>query len=386
MDLEEIIVTALKQEREPPRVPSFVQGIMEYFTKVWMDTYEDQIAEDEIGLTPQKDITMHMGLGFDSSWCGFGGYSHVTPKDHDLIVKRKNAALSPQEKQEGYHISNFGGLYKTVHFFGHDHGFLVGGTIKTEDEWNEWFANWEIREPGGDPIKTYNTAKEMGLHFKRPHLLIPTSGIVMEPMISMLDMGRISYFARQKPQFFRKVIDFIMKPTLLKWKLMCESDAPILMSPDDCAYKGRPILSPALYKEFIIPQLKKMVDMAHKAGKLQIFHSDGYVEPYYPAFIEIGLDTHQSLEPTAGMDLKKIKDQYGSKISLIGNMDSSILLPFGSKEEVIETTKATLKAGMPNGGYMFSPCTDLTDSCKLDNVEAMMATWKKYCHYPINIP
>ena len=229
-------------------------------------------------------------------------------------------------------------------------------------------------------------AKEQALSLKKPHLLIPTCGIIMEPMISMLDMGKMSYFARRKPQFFRKVIDFIMEPQLAKFKLMCESDAPILMTPDDCAYKGRPILSPAHYKEFIIPQMKKMIDMAHKAGKLQIFHSDGYVEPYYNDFIEIGLDAHQSLEPTANMDLATIKAKYGDKISLIGNMDCSILLPFGTPQEVIESTKQTLKAGMPNGGYMFSPCTDLTDSCKLKNVEAMMATWKKYNNYPVNIP
>jgi uroporphyrinogen decarboxylase len=158
------------------------------------------------------------------------------------------------------------------------------------------------------------------------------------------------------------------------------------MTPDDCAYKGRPILSPDLYKEFIIPQLKKYVDMAHRAGKLTIFHSDGMVEPYYTAFIEIGLDCHQSLEPVAGNNLAIIKEKWGDKLSFIGNMDSEVLLPFGSTEEVIAVTKATLKAGMPNGGYMFSPCTDLTDSCKLENVEVMMATYKKYCQYPINIP
>jgi hypothetical protein len=386
MNLEDIIITALKREQEPPRVPSFVQGIMEYFTKQWMEKYEDDIEEQDIAITPVKDITMHIGLGFDSSWCGFNGPSWIVPKDHEKIVQRKNQQLSAQERAEGYHISNFGGLYKTVHFFGHDHNFLVGGTIKTEDEWNEWFENWDIRQPSGDPIGTYNTAKKQALNLRKPHLLIPACGIIMEPMISMLDLGRISNFARRKPQFFRKVIDFIMKPTYQKFKMMCESDAPVLITPDDCAYKGRPILSPEHYKEFIIPHFKKLIDMAHRAGKLQIFHSDGMVEPYYPALVEAGLDAHQSLEPVAGNDIAAIKAKWGDKLSIIGNMDSEVLLPFGTKDEVIETTKRTLKAAMPGGGYMFSPCTDLTDSCKLENVETMMATWKKYGNYPVNIP
>lgn len=386
MELEDIIITALKREQEPPRVPSFVQGIMEYFTKQWMDKYEDNLDENEVTLTAVKDITMHSHLGFDSSWCGVSGAYYSAPADHNKIVERKNAKLSAKDRAEGYHISGYGGLYKTVHFFGHDHGFLVGGTISTEEEWEEWFANWNVHIPTGDSVKQYNMARKQGLESKKPHLLIPTCGLVMEPMISMLDMGRISYFARRKPTFFRKVIDFIMKPALMKFKTLCETDASVLMTPDDCAYKGRPILSPELYKEFIIPQWKKFIEMAHRAGKILIFHSDGMVEPYYPLLIDAGLDCHQSLEPVAGNDLGTIKQKWGDKLSFIGNMDSEVLLPFGTKDEVIKTTKATLKAGMPGGGYMFSPCTDLTDSCKLENVETMMATWKKYGTYPMNIP
>ena len=99
------------------------------------------------------------------------------------------------------------------------------------------------------------------------------------------------------------------------------------------------------------------------------------------AGLDVGLDVHQSLEPTAGNDLAVIKEKYGDRLSFIGNMDCSILLPFGSIEEVVEETRKILKTGMPGGGYMFSPCTDLTDSCNLENAEAMLETVKKYGRY-----
>src|SRR5512137_1709130 len=110
MQLEEIIVTALKREQEPPRVPSFVQGIMEYFTKQWMDKYEDKLDESEVAITAVKDITMHSQLGFDSSWCGVSGPSQIAPASHNAVIERKNATLSAKERAEGYHISGFGGL------------------------------------------------------------------------------------------------------------------------------------------------------------------------------------------------------------------------------------------------------------------------------------
>jgi len=114
-----------------------------------------------------------------------------------------------------------------------------------------------------------------------------------------------------------------------------------------------------------------------------VMHSDGVVEPYYNDLIEAGVDVHQSVEPMAGNDLAKLKEKYGHKLSFIGNIDSSQLLSYGSKEEIRENVKKTLKVGMKNSGYIFSPCTDLLNTNKVDNVLVMMETWKKYGHYPI---
>ncbi|MBD3353660.1 MAG: hypothetical protein GF364_19405, partial [Candidatus Lokiarchaeota archaeon] len=93
----------------------------------------------------------------------------------------------------------------------------------------------------------------------------------------------------------------------------------------------------------------------------------------------------ESLEPMAGMNLKHLKEKYGDKLCLIGNIDVSQLLPYGSREDVIKAVKKCIKDAAEGGGYILSPCTDLTDSCKLENVETMIAATKKYGKYPIAI-
>jgi Uroporphyrinogen decarboxylase (URO-D) len=389
MDLEDIVITALDRNEDPPRVPSFVQGIMPYFFEQWDTKYGDELEMEDIRISPTKDITLHCHLGFDSSWCGFTGPGRRAPESNKQKIEEANAKLSPEERADGYHISSRGGLYKTVVLQGYDHSYLVHGTIKTKDQWEDWFESdpWDIVDPVGDPIKKYNESKKQALSGKKPHLLVPSCGLIIEPLLGMVNLGRISYFTRRQPQFFRKLIEFIATPSLQKFKLICESDAQVIIAPDDCAYKGRPILNPKQYKEFIIPYWKKYADMAHKAGKILIMHSDGNLQPYYNDLIEAGLDVHQSLEPLAGNDLGEVLSTYGDRLSFIGNMDCSKLLSFGTAEEVVETTKQTLKAGMSGGpGYMFSPCTDLINMNTLENVEAMMATWKKYSNFPMNIP
>jgi len=381
----DLILTALRREEEPKRVPTFVQGIMPNFFAAFDRKYGDTLEEEDVLTTPLKDFTLHVNMGFDSTWCGFQGFGWKSEPGFDQFLKKKNQELlSEEERNNHFYINTTGGLYHSGELMGNPHNFLVGGVIKTEEQWKEWFVDhhWELTSEPPNTISNFNsTLKQATQYSKNPILPFPTCGLIMEPIIAMLSMSAISHFARKKPAFLRQVIEFIVKPKIKTVELMVESDAPIIMIPDDCAYKGRPTLSPKDYKEFIIPHFKKIIDMAHRKDKLVVFHSDGYVEPYYNDLIEAGLDVHQSLEPTAGNDLGVLKEKYGDKLSFIGNMDCSILLPFGTVEEVVEETKKILKAGMPGGGFMFSPCTDLTDSCKLENAEAMLEVVKKYGVY-----
>ena len=54
--------------------------------------------------------------------------------------------------------------------------------------------------------------------------------------------------------------------------------------------------SPKFYKEFIIPYWERLLNKAHKHDKVVIFHSDGFVEPYYPILIEAGLNKKKAAE------------------------------------------------------------------------------------------
>jgi hypothetical protein len=386
MDLEELIVKSLKHE-EIPRVASFLQGVMPNFQRQWAEKYEDLVTDDDIGLTGTKDCTLHMSLGIDSSWAGFGGPYYRAPKEHAQIVAAAQNKLSAEDRSKGYSIGINGGLYRTVYFqeTNTTNHFLVEGTIQTEQEWLEWYKDWEIMPESGDPIKIFNDSYHKALNFKKPHMLIPSTGLIMEPLISQIPTSRIAYFARKNPSFLHKICDFIVEPTLRKAKLMAESDAQVIIVPDDCAYKGRPILSPSLYREFIIPRFKKVIDIMHKAGKLVMFHSDGVVEPYYNDLISIGLDAHESLEPVAGNNLADLKARYGNRLAFVGNIDCSILLTYGPPDLMVKTVKETLRAGMPGYGYMFSPCTDFIDTNKLELAELMMETYRKYRDYPMNI-
>jgi len=145
------------------------------------------------------------------------------------------------------------------------------------------------------------------------------------------------------------------------------------------------MINPKYHRELIIPAYKQAVQILKKAGKYVCFHSDGFTEPYFEGLIEAGFSGVESLEPMAGMNLKHLKEVYGDKLCLIGNIDASQLLPYGTKDEVVNAVKKCIRDAGEGGGYMLSACTDITNSCKLENVLTMISTTKKYGEYPLKL-
>jgi uroporphyrinogen decarboxylase len=141
------------------------------------------------------------------------------------------------------------------------------------------------------------------------------------------------------------------------------------------------------HREIITPIYKEIVQAVHDVSteKMVFFHSDGFTEPLFPNLIEAGFNGVESLEPAAGMNLTHLKEEFGDRLTLIGNMDCSRLLPFGSVEDVEQAVKQCIHDAGYGGGYILSPCTDLTDSCKFENGMAMVEATKKWGQYPLQI-
>lgn len=383
LDVQERFLIALRREGESDHVGSFCQGIMPIFMRNWDEKYGDDLEFEDLVLTDMKDFTIYKHLGFEASWCGTPSGARVYSEDSDKLYRKMNEELPKEKKRRGYRINRGGAMVHDGTLNGLPYTYTHEGVLNEKSLFKTWYGDSYIKDPPEDAIDRINRTLKKAA--EKEMLPIFTLGLLSEPLISTISILAASKWSRKDPEFLRYAFDKLIEPSLQKVDLLCRSDAPIIMVPDDCAYKNRPIYSPKFYKRFIIPYWKKITSKAHKHDKPVIFHSDGYVEPYYPLIIKAGVDAQQSLEPIAGMDLKHLKETYGEELTLIGNIDVSRLIPYGRKEDVIRETKKCLRDGAPGGGYIFSTCSDLTNSCKLENAQVMMKTYKKYRDYPLSI-
>jgi uroporphyrinogen decarboxylase len=146
---------------------------------------------------------------------------------------------------------------------------------------------------------------------------------------------------------------------------------------DDYADKNSTLMSPRHFREYILPGLKRCVDAAHQAGAYVVKHSDGNIMPILDMIVETGIDALNPLEPAAGMDIGLLKERYGKRIALVGNIDCGYVLSQAPVEEVRRVTRETIRKAAPGGGFCLSSSNSIHSSVKPENFMAMIETWRE---------
>jgi uroporphyrinogen decarboxylase len=101
--------------------------------------------------------------------------------------------------------------------------------------------------------------------------------------------------------------------------------------------------------------------------------------------VDSGIDCLDPIDPVAGMNLTEIKQQYGGRIALKGNVDCAQTLTFKSVAETVAETKACLRIAAPGGGYILSSSNSIHSAVKPENYVAMLDTLQQYGTYPIRV-
>ncbi len=108
---------------------------------------------------------------------------------------------------------------------------------------------------------------------------------------------------------------------------------------DDLGYKFATFMSPKMYRELVYPAHKYIFDYAKNLNLKVIMHCCGFFEPLIDDLIDAGVDMFQAIEVKAGMDLLRIYEKYGHKLSFMGGIDVRTLFNNDKKEIDAELEK-----------------------------------------------
>lgn len=236
--------------------------------------------------------------------------------------------------------------------------FYGDGWIRSRDD----LAKVVLPDPSSDELyrelEEFCAAKEDLALF-----LVTRSGFF--PALLSMGMERFFIALHEDRSLVEDLMDIYTDWTAAVAARVCEMDIDVFVTTDDLAWKQGPMISPALFRELVLPRFRRV---ARQVTKPWIMHSDGDVTLLVDDLLSLGIAGLHPIEPEA-MDIREVKRRWGARVCLIGNV-SLVTLGRGSPEQVEAEARALIGLGW-DGGYMLSSANSIASYVPVDNVRAM---------------
>ena len=150
----------------------------------------------------------------------------------------------------------------------------------------------------------------------------------------------------------------------------------LLWTGDDVAGQQSMLMSPDTWRSLIKPHLARVVEVGKRAGLCIAYHCCGAMSAIIEDLIEIGIDILNPIQyGCPGMDARELKEQYGTRITFMGGVDTQLLLPYGTPDDVKRVTESIIEnMTTDGGGYILAASHTVPPETSLENIFAMYAS------------
>lgn len=188
----------------------------------------------------------------------------------------------------------------------------------------------------------------------------------------------------EAPDLIHRYLDARLRQQLFLLEALLERGVAGVEGGYDWAAAKGPLFSPRHFRKFVFPRLKQITDLCHRFGVPYVKHTDGNVNSLLDDLVATGVDAFQAIEPRAGMDLARLKRDYGDRLTLIGNVDCSTVLVHGPVEAVRGQTEWVIRTAAPGGGFLLSTSNSVHPGVVPEYYLAMLDTARQMGAYPIH--
>lgn len=344
------------QRLKVDKVPKFVQYVREEFIVKHNEKLNLKLAR---GFLNKTYFSVPFELGFDAVFAPF-----------PLSVKVKRVKIK-LENDKFIFIGEDGQktLRKTPYY--------EGGFIHTIEILDELKSNMKIMDKSKVIQKILNNYESFS---KKLFPVLMVDGIFDRVWKSM-GMVRFSWHYRKNSKLYRELLKFygeILEANVLGLINATQDKARIINILDDVAFKGRTIISPDRWKKDIMPIYKKITTMITDSGLIPQIHSDGDVTELISFLQDAGFQGLQGWE--GGCDPFYINDNFPDFV-VIGFGDVSNILPYGTKEQIVNHVKELMTALKENRHFIIGPSTVCHEKIPLENIKIFNSTAEKLGKY-----
>jgi uroporphyrinogen decarboxylase len=199
-------------------------------------------------------------------------------------------------------------------------------------DWDERCANWRVRDyPLG-----LGADRESGFYGSFRNLM----GLENLSMAYYDDPKLIEMMTENRVELMLDILGKVFKSVTLDWFIFWE----------DMCYNHASLLSPAMFKKYMVPAYRKVCDFLRKNGVDIIFvDSDGNIDELIPLWLEGGLTGIYPMEVQSGSDVVRYRAEYGKDLCMTGGIDKKCLLK--SRRDILDEIRRVMPV-VESGGYI----------------------------------
>jgi len=241
----------------------------------------------------------------------------------------------------------------------------IDGEIKTEADLDRlWFPDLEAVERRLEALLNAVQGTGFGVVY----------GAQVAPFTSTTAIGYEDFcvFTIERPEFIHEVQKRLHEYVLKEMEMAMSYPVDVVKIGSGLITNIGPMLSPCMMEEFEFSLLKKQAKLVKERNMPLYFHIDGNVITMIPHFLEMGVDILNPIDPCSGaQDIYAIKELYGDRLTLCGNIDIDNVLLKGTPEEVAEDVRIHIDRLARGGGYIVASSHNLHELIPVENFYAM---------------
>jgi uroporphyrinogen-III decarboxylase len=196
--------------------------------------------------------------------------------------------------------------------------------------------------------------------------MVGLPGAFMEPRELLGDEALcLAYY--DQPELVHDILDTIGETAFRVLERVTRAvPVDMLGVPEDLAGKSGPLLGPGHMREFLVPYYRRIWDLlAERGARLFLVDSDGNVGPVIPEFLAGGVNVLKPMEPAAGMDIVKLREQYGTRLAFEGGIDKHVLRR--SRAEIVAELEYKIPPMVRSGGCVLGLDHRIPNGTPLEN-------------------
>ena len=175
-----------------------------------------------------------------------------------------------------------------------------------------------------------------------------------------------------------ELLERLCQFNMVQIKHFLRADVDIIRIPEDLGMQTGPMISPFLFRKYIKPLYRKMLQPIRAAGKIIHMHSDGDIRSLVDDIIEGGVDIINLQDVVNGVDWISNKFRGNTCVDL--DIDRQNITPFGTPSEIDAHIRYCVESlACKEGGLMM--IYGLYPGIPLENVAATMDAMTRYAYF-----